>query len=162
MIPSSSSISSRCTVIECVSSLAYSHLISCSPAPTSRPSLPALSSPAMSRLCALIWIPLHSLGLSRPHSLNVQLVGRPHLGNSLPHLRLRQLCRLIPRHLENLLVHVLLQLLQCRASLGTTTVDFTLFTRSSTYCVCGKVVDIMSSAFVSFWVAFLVCFRHSS
>ena len=33
---------------------------------------------------------------------------RPHLGNSLPHLRLRQLCRLIPRHLENLLVHVLL------------------------------------------------------
>ena len=62
------------------------------------------------------------------------------------------ICRLIPRHLENLLVHVLLQLLQCRASLGTTTVDFTLFTRSSTYCVCLKVVGIMSSAFVSLWV----------
>ena len=77
---------------------------------------------------------------------------RPHLGNSLPHLRLRQLCRLIPRHLENLLVHVLLQLLQCRASLGTTTVDFTLFTRSFTYCVCVTVIDIMSSAFVSLWV----------
>ena len=75
---------------------------------------------------------------------------RPHLGKSLPHLRLRQLsffssaairhdvsiiCRLIPRHLENLLVHVILQLLQCRASLGTTTVDFTLFTRSFTCCV---------------------------
>ena len=72
---------------------------------------------------------------------------RPHLGNSLPHLRLRQLSffssitmfsniyRSIPRHLGNLLVHVLLQLLHCRASLGTTTVDFTLFTRSFTCCV---------------------------
>ena len=65
----------RLNVIECVSSLAYSNLISCSPVPTSRPSLPALSSPAMSSLCALIWIPLHGLGLSRSHSLNVQLVG---------------------------------------------------------------------------------------
>ena len=79
--------------------------------------------------------------------------------NSLPHLGLRQLsffssaairhdvrhhafitmfsiiCRLIPRHLGNLLVHVLLQLLQCRASLGTTAVDFTLFPRSFTCCV---------------------------
>ena len=100
----------------------------------------------------------------------------PRLGNSLPHLGLRRLsfftsaairrdvshhasitmfsiiCRLIPRHLGNLLVHALLQLLQCRASLSTTTVDFTLFTRSFTYCVCVKVVDIMSSAFVSLWV----------
>ena len=107
MIASSSSISSRRTVIECVSSLAYSNLISCSPAPSSRSSLPALSSPAMSRLCALIWIPLHSLGLSRPQSQCSTCWSRPHLGNSLPHLRLRQLCRLIPRHLENLLVHVL-------------------------------------------------------
>ena len=90
---------------------------------------------------------------------------RPHLGNSLPHLRLRQLSFFSSAAIRhdvyhhspfeflvtsgNLLVHVLLQLLQCRASLGTTTVDFTLFTRSSTYCVCVKVVDIMSSAFVS-------------
>ena len=73
---------SRRTVIECVSSLAYSNLISCSPAPTSRPSLPALSPPAMSRLCAMIWIPLHSFSTCW---------SRPHLGNSLPHLRLRQL-----------------------------------------------------------------------
>ena len=75
---------------------------------------------------------------------------RPHLGNSLPHLRLRQLCRLIPRHLKNLLVHVLLQLLQCRASLGTTTVDFTLFTRSSTCCVCVKVAFVIISWVYSF------------
>ena len=40
--------------------------------------------------------------------------------------------RLIHRHLGNLLVHALLQLHQYRASLGTTTVDFTLFTRSFT------------------------------
>ena len=66
---------SRRTVIECISSLAYSNLISCSPAPTSRPSLPALSPPAMSILCALIWIPFHRFGLSRPHSLGVRLVG---------------------------------------------------------------------------------------
>ena len=79
------------------------------------------------------------------------------------------ICRLIPRHLGNLLFHVLLQLLQCRASLGTTAVDFTLFIRSFTCCVRTggpggsgsraplsshpiralrvEVVDIMSSAF---------------
>ena len=84
------------------------------------------------------------------------------------------ICRLIPRHLGNLLVHVLLQLIQCRASLGTTAVDFTLFARSFTCCVrtgrpgCSgsraplsshplralrvEVVDIMSSAFVFLWV----------
>ena len=62
MIASSSSISSRSTVIECVSSLANSNLISSSPAPSSRSSLPALTPPAMSRLCALL---LHSFGLSR-------------------------------------------------------------------------------------------------
>ena len=46
----------------------------------------------MSRLCALIWILLHSLGLSRPHSLKCSTCwSRPRLGNSLPHLRLRQL-----------------------------------------------------------------------
>ena len=45
------------------------------------------------------------------------------------------ICRLIPRHLGNLRVHVLLQLLQCRASLGTTTIDFMLFARSFTCCV---------------------------
>ena len=56
---------SRRTVIECVSSLAYQNLISCSPATSSRSSLTALSPHAMSRLCALIWIPLHSFGLSR-------------------------------------------------------------------------------------------------
>ena len=44
-------------VIECVSSLAYLNLISCSPGPTSRSSLPALTLPAMSGLCTLIWIP---------------------------------------------------------------------------------------------------------
>ena len=118
MIASSSSISSRRTVIECVSSLAHSNLISCSPAPSSRSSLPALSPPAMSKLCALIWLLLHSLGLSRPHSLNVQLVGLV-LISVIPHLRLR-------------LVHVLLW---CRALLCTTMVDVKLFTRSSTYCV---------------------------
>ena len=84
------------------------------------------------------------------------------------------ICRLIPRRLGNLLVHVLLQLLLCRASLGTTAVDFTLLTRSFTCCVRTggpggsgtraplsshpiralrvEVVDIMSSAFVSLWV----------
>ena len=84
------------------------------------------------------------------------------------------ICRLIPRHLENLLVHVLLQLLQYRASLGTTTVDFTLFTRSFTcrvrtggsggsgsraplsfhllHALHVEVVDIMSSAVISLWV----------
>ena len=84
------------------------------------------------------------------------------------------ICSLIPRHLGNLQVHVLLQLLQCRASLGTTTVDFTLFTRSFTCCVQTgglggsgsraplssdpiralrvEVVDIMSSAVISLWV----------
>ena len=84
------------------------------------------------------------------------------------------ICRLVPRRLGNLLVHVLLQLLQCRASLGTTAVDFTLLTRSFTCCVPTggpggsgtraplsshpiralrvEVVDIMSSAFVSLWV----------
>ena len=83
------------------------------------------------------------------------------------------ICRLIPRHLENLLVHVLLQLLQYRASLGTTTVDFTLFTRSFTcrvrtgglggsgsraplsfhpvHALHVEVVDIMSSAVISLW-----------
>ena len=30
------------------------------------------------------------------------------------------------------------------------------------HTACVKVVDIMSSAFASLWVAFLVCFRHSS
>ena len=44
----------------------------------------------MSRLCTLIWILLHSFGLSRPHSLGVRLVGLILiLSNSLPHLRLR-------------------------------------------------------------------------
>ena len=53
----------------------------------------------------------------------------PLLEPLLPHSSMPS--RLVPR-----LVHVLLQLLQCRASLGTTTVDFTLFTRSFTCCVC--------------------------
>ena len=162
MIASSSSISSRRTVIECVSSLAYSNLISCSPAPSSRSSLPTLSPPAMSRLCALIWIPLYNFGLSRPHSVNVQLCwSRPHLGNSLPHLsfpssHLRQsitmfsiIYSLSPRESSNFFWFTSSctgfsgrtgsdpagNLLQCRASLGTTTVDFTLFTRSFTCCV---------------------------
>ena len=84
------------------------------------------------------------------------------------------ICRLIPRHLGNLLVHVFLQLLHYRASLGTTAVDFTFFTRSFTFCVRTdgpansgsraplsfhpiralrvEVVDIMSSAVISLWV----------
>ena len=47
---------SRRVVIECVSSLAYPNLISCSPARTSRSSLRALTAPATSGLCSLIWI----------------------------------------------------------------------------------------------------------
>ena len=46
----------------------------------------------MSRLCALIWIPPHSFGLSRPTQSRCSTCwSHPHLGNSLPHLRLKQL-----------------------------------------------------------------------
>ena len=84
----------------------------------------------------------------------------PHLGNSLPHLGLRQLSFFSSAAIRHdvhhpasitMFFHHLpfnsssprvsswfpysLQLLQCRASLGTTAVDFTLFTRSFTCCV---------------------------
>ena len=39
----------------------------------------------------MIWIPLHRFGLFRPQSRCSTCWSHPHLGNSLPHLRLRQL-----------------------------------------------------------------------
>ena len=92
---------SRRVVIECVSSLAYPNLISCSPARTSRSSLSALTAPAMSGLCSLIWIPhftvliIQFLAVTPAHFDLLQTLQttwsrsstcwpRPHLDNSVP------------------------------------------------------------------------------
>ena len=68
-------------------------VISWSPAPTSRPSLSALSPPTMSRLCALIDLdPTSQLRtLQTTQSRCSTCWSHPHLGNSLPNIRLRQL-----------------------------------------------------------------------
>ena len=69
----------------------------------------------------------------------------PHLGDSLPHLRLRQLSFFSSAAIRHDVFHHLpfdssspreSSGSRSRASLGTTTVDFTLFTRSFTCCSC--------------------------
>ena len=58
----------RRVVIECVSSLAHSNLISCSPPPTSRSSLPALTPSAMSgRIPQFTILIIHFLAVTPAH-----------------------------------------------------------------------------------------------
>ena len=86
----------RRVVIECISSLAYSNLISCSPAPTSRSSLPALTPPATSgRIPQVTILITQFLAVTPAHFDLLQTLQttwsrsstcwpRPHLDNSLP------------------------------------------------------------------------------